>query len=577
MSRRQALLSIIVVGALVGACTDEPTAPRGVPVAGVTGPNAGLGTPVLKRNSVKYRDAGMKPATGRSGSASLTARALVGRDGRTTLEVTTGSFDGAAAPGNIDKLQVKLLENNKVGRQLLVRNFNGLTAGGTWSQPLLVGPSQQLQVTAFVSGIDANRTDVVVVRERVKRRPDVAVSAIHAPAKAAPGNDVEITALVSELNGDVGARANCVLYVDKAEVDRANGIWVDAGRSVSCAFRHRFASAGTKAVRVEAGGVSPSDWDESNNGVSASVVVEEPANVLFTAMAQDHREERFEKNEWSYRIERSTGAVTTSSNLLNSKTTIYDRQARIDGATPWKLDGSVAFPLRRLDFAHSSGSVSAAVALTDVPEDLTMREDTVVAGAYEQEKRCTNGWTLGSLGKVVFEACVVRKRMLSSSASADDPPADGQWYSRVEVYSKLMGGDVVYLSQLSWYRYNVVDDPNDASCTGAGPDGSYCDYYYENGGSLPALGSTYSMSFLVAGSDGVVQDARADVALDQPWLPYAGSNEEVVLQYCDQSVSDGTDWDGTTYLYYWSSCTDYRNVASGASGFLVRQRAAPTP
>src|ERR687886_486694 len=40
--------------------------------------------PQLVPNGRRYLERGLKPATGRSGSASLTARALLGKDGATT-------------------------------------------------------------------------------------------------------------------------------------------------------------------------------------------------------------------------------------------------------------------------------------------------------------------------------------------------------------------------------------------------------------------------------------------------------------------------------------------------------------
>ena len=56
----------------------------------------------------KYRDQGTKPTTGRSGLAAIEARALLGRDGMTDIEVTTGHFEGIGGGGTLAKVQVKL-------------------------------------------------------------------------------------------------------------------------------------------------------------------------------------------------------------------------------------------------------------------------------------------------------------------------------------------------------------------------------------------------------------------------------------------------------------------------------------
>ena len=56
----------------------------------------------------KYRDAGAKPAGGRSGSAAIEARALIDSLGITDIEVTTGHFEGLGGGGTLGKVQVKL-------------------------------------------------------------------------------------------------------------------------------------------------------------------------------------------------------------------------------------------------------------------------------------------------------------------------------------------------------------------------------------------------------------------------------------------------------------------------------------
>ncbi|HYU24358.1 MAG TPA: hypothetical protein VEO74_04080, partial [Thermoanaerobaculia bacterium] len=58
-------------------------------------------------NSVKYRNAGAKPATGRSGSAAIQARALRSQT-ETVIEVTTGDFEGTQPVGKLDKVQIKI-------------------------------------------------------------------------------------------------------------------------------------------------------------------------------------------------------------------------------------------------------------------------------------------------------------------------------------------------------------------------------------------------------------------------------------------------------------------------------------
>jgi hypothetical protein len=111
------------------------------------------------------------------------------------------------------------------------------------------------------------------VDETVKLRPDLAVDHITAPERTPIGMPVDITALVSERNGDVGARADCVLSADGVAIDRATGIWIDANRSVSCLFRPIFSTVGQKHLTVSLVSVDPGDYNPSNNSASASVEV----------------------------------------------------------------------------------------------------------------------------------------------------------------------------------------------------------------------------------------------------------------------------------------------------------------
>src|SRR5687768_13246566 len=76
-------------------------------------------------NTIKYRDSGIAAAKGRSGDAAIEVRALINSDLTTDIEVTTGSFDGAAGTGSITKVQVKA-----AGETI---NLNALDGGSTFT------------------------------------------------------------------------------------------------------------------------------------------------------------------------------------------------------------------------------------------------------------------------------------------------------------------------------------------------------------------------------------------------------------------------------------------------------------
>src|SRR5437867_5935651 len=87
----RSVCTLACAAVLTSACTDStPLAPRPNLTRPIT---ASMMSPVAARshpNSEKYRDSGFQPATGRSGSATVSTRALLDKAGTTDVEVTTG-------------------------------------------------------------------------------------------------------------------------------------------------------------------------------------------------------------------------------------------------------------------------------------------------------------------------------------------------------------------------------------------------------------------------------------------------------------------------------------------------------
>lgn len=268
----------VLAGSLLlsAACAPDLTSPV-VEVKG-SGPQLGAKGRGVS-NKLQYRAKGQKAGVGRAGVAALEFRALLGADGLTVLEATTGSLDGTAPVGNIDKVQLKL-PKSKGG--ISTQNFNGLKAGGYWTLTLPAPvPTGAINIQAHLSGIE-KKTSVVSAATIAVRRPDLAVNAVHAPPAVGAGMPFTITADIAELNGDVGARANCVLAVNGAVVDQANGVWVDAGGVVTCMFTRTLSGQGSNEITVSVTGVSPGDWSTANNSASTTVIVPGPG-IQFTS------------------------------------------------------------------------------------------------------------------------------------------------------------------------------------------------------------------------------------------------------------------------------------------------------
>lgn len=248
-------------------------------VAGTASTVSAQGKVTPTPNSQKYSNAGAKPATGRSGSASLQTRALIAKDGSMQVEASTGSVEAGSGPGEIAKVQIKIADFTK--------NFNGLTAGGYWSSSFPAATrGTAIQVQAGVRGIDPKRTDVVTVSTPALFRPDVAVNSVSGPASAAPQSTITFVAEVEEKNGDVGATTNCELSINGTQVNATGAIWVDAGDAVNCQFSQAFTTPGTYTIKVAAVGVTPGDWDASNNQAETTITIVEPSQPITNGYMQ---------------------------------------------------------------------------------------------------------------------------------------------------------------------------------------------------------------------------------------------------------------------------------------------------
>lgn len=335
------IASAAAAAVLVSACTDTTAvAPRPNRTAPIT---ASLTTPERPRshpNSEKYRDSGFQPATGRSGSAVVSARALLDKSGRTDVEVTTGTFDEGPAPGTLDRTQVKAFTLS--GALAWTNNYSGSSATARFSYTTLPHGTP-LQLQTIVSGTGDGRTDVVTLADVVHFRPDLVASRLEAPGSAPVGAAVNLQGFILERNGELGARADCVLYVDGTAVDRASGIWVDAAGMVSCVMTHAFSEARTYSLELRVESVRPGDFDDSNNRVTTSINVVAPSDVAFYSF----QAWSVADTSWWH----SVSTLLTWEGNLETWDQIYTRQgstqfATINGLIPRVLNYNAPITLR---------------------------------------------------------------------------------------------------------------------------------------------------------------------------------------------------------------------------------------
>lgn len=327
----------------LAACADTGVAPR--VDEGPTLPEDGV---QLVANRSKYRDGGAPHATGRSGSATLVASAVIDANGVTHLTVVSGGLsDPGSGRGELEKVQVKGFALG--GEKVFTQNHHRLNTGRATLQLGGLLPGDSVRVQANIKGIDRKRTDVVTVTALVRQAPSLRADLV-LPREVPVGAPVLITATVSETGGDTGVRATCQLWVDGQLVDAAQEIWVDAGDAVTCAFTHTFTGAGDHEVEVRViptgGGVPvPPAKDDT------SVVARTPNTATFRATAEDRTVTTSSRLDYQW-----SNPVTGSHKTYESFESNAERTQTV--SLTGALDREVSFPLLEASFAMESAGTA---------------------------------------------------------------------------------------------------------------------------------------------------------------------------------------------------------------------------
>ena len=538
-TQRRRLAFAMAGFALVSACTDTPSSPSSSGTVGLDGRATGSsrGESTFVSNARKYSDAGHRPSTGRSGSAMLGVLALVARDGSAQVELVAGGWngwtrgrrmhDGASGGARLRSAQLKVFDpegnalytqNHKIGARTATLAANGLVPGG------------RAQVQGLIEGADFARVGVVTVDAPARLRPDLAVSSVQAEARVNVNAEVSIVGVVRELNGDLGAWADCVLYVDGAESDRAQGIWVDAGGTASCVFSQTFATAGTRQLEVRAENVAPGDYDLTNNTASRPITVVAAASSFFYSA---HVDERAFTSTSDYEYTWNTTDGQLSYDYASSDTTSARyQQASVEAS----MTRAVRFPLTELAARQSTGDeVVHDVRLAEVPADWTTDNGVLAQSCVSR------GHDTPELGRAWLYVCAFERR---SGGLAGAPT--GWTTVKYERYA----GDVTYASRghtRYWDRDLALEDVYSWNYSASDPRGQ-----------LVQLGADYLFTVQILES-GRWSNLNAVVGL-QP------------VSFSYDSPRECWTWDDPWALT--TSCSASSRTETGVWGFATGE---PTP
>jgi len=338
-----------------GCNTDVPTGPPGPQIGAPDGPSA-LRTRAKKRiklrNKDRFRDKGDEGVVASLRGVKVAARAFTLRDGTTILETVAGRF--SKPDGLIYDLQyaVEDPDGNRLRRSDLYRALESApnVRGGV---PLVRMTFRGIALRSrYVLDVKVKRnrkTEQLRLAAPVELGPDLAVTKVDVPERVHATEVVAFNATVRELNGDMGAGGDCVLYADGVEVDRAAGIWVEAGGTVTCAFAARFSSLGRKSLRAAVVTRTPTEFDPANNSSTVSIDVEPlPLHMSYNAEALQHTGLFLDDYSYKYDDDPITGFGFHSSFTRNNRVEERYQYARIFASAPQ----GIAFPVAAVSLSQ---------------------------------------------------------------------------------------------------------------------------------------------------------------------------------------------------------------------------------
>jgi hypothetical protein len=372
--------------------------------------------PMHHSKSEKPSDKGTKPGKGKSGTATVAGRALLDAQGNTLLELTTGDFEtGAAYSGTLRKADVTHFIAKRVVDNEKYKDIDSPTASYTYSD---FGRGDLVTVRAEVN-VKKGDNEKVEFDTTVARRPDVAPIGLTVASQVLYGGSLPVLAKFQEMNGDVGARFDCVLLVDGKPAGEIDGVWADAGSTVACQFMATFPEVGDKPVTVRAVNVSPYDDDTGNNEWTATVSVQAlPFTSAYASYSwngsyeQDWREYRYDDYQPTHELDDWYWSTSTT-------TQVYSAEAHITGDQPY---------VGTFELRHSMDDVLLPAVQFDLAS-MTPFQGSSCVGEYLDDN--TYGYACNGYGELEVGAQITYGAAVyvgDSWIDARDPVPNGKTY-----------------------------------------------------------------------------------------------------------------------------------------------------
>jgi len=220
-------------------------------------------------------------ATGSQTPYSLQIQALEGPTYTDLYVNTSPTTAGITALNSLKKVQLKTFDKN--GNLVYTRNYNNGVAAPNGSADIQltdVSRHQPLQTEVLVQNDQTTNTQVLKAQGIVLLRPELSLDQVDTMSTAYVNTPFDVSTIIKELNGDVGANFTVQLLNGNDVIDEAQNVQVAAGGTQPVAFALKFSQPGTYTLRALISNVQPGEYDTKYNEKDFTIQVIQPNKTV---------------------------------------------------------------------------------------------------------------------------------------------------------------------------------------------------------------------------------------------------------------------------------------------------------
>jgi hypothetical protein len=248
----------------------------------------------------------------------LTLDALVGPSG-TDVVVQVSATGGQALPAEAKHVLLRTRDSH--GRVTWLHQVRHLPlVGGRGVIPNLPIPAHaRLSAHLQVRAAGSHRVWVLSGNAVALYRPQLRIAQVSAPPEARTGQVVNVSVLVQETRGDLGATFGMLLSDGGTVIDQVSGATIQPLGSTTLAFALRFDTAGVHALEVAIVDSVPAEYSLSDNTATFMIQVSDVLPLRYTL--------NYQRIEGAFSNNFTLSETTTVNEPGSSQTQTVDQQS----------------------------------------------------------------------------------------------------------------------------------------------------------------------------------------------------------------------------------------------------------